>query len=301
MVPTKQMETALITVIIIAILFLAWAITMTVLWSGQNDDEIEIIAPKQKTIYNDSTTKKQNTNNNNNNNDDNKLPFKLHYFEPYQRNLLVWSHHDAITAHTTNGVEWEPHIAEAIVNNLKPNTTFIDIGANIGLTTASVYHRVKHQNLNLDYIMIEMQNVPGYMAEYNTNNVPNRTIYYAGLSDTSAQIVSWNPGSHDNNGGTSIRDDATSSNNSFRVPTIQISDLHIDKPISVVKIDIEGAEDRLIRQTSQNDNFWSHQRPETVIIEIWPDRFDEIDRLFDNQGYNLAEHLGGHDYIYRPV
>lgn len=55
--------------------------------------------------------------------------------------LVVFGAGDTISDAIVRGQEWDAHVADTVAEHMTDNTTFLDIGANIGTTTLAVARR----------------------------------------------------------------------------------------------------------------------------------------------------------------
>ncbi len=79
---------------------------------------------------------------------------------------------------------------------------------------------------------------------------------------------------------------------------ITLDSLNIKNPVSLVKIDVEGFENHVLAGGVQ---FFDLHRP-TLFIELWsktPEKTAAVQAQLDLMGYELNEHIGGDDYVYK--
>ena len=136
---------------------------------------------------------------------------------------------------------WEPRIAMSIRNALKryPKSTFLDIGANIGM------HTLVMANLGNDVIAVEPKwsTIKRLHKSVNLNHLSNRiTLVTNGISDVRNNLTLYCNG-HNQGGSTMIKNAASHCQETIK--TILMDDLlevlHRGQQL-VIKMDIEGSE-----------------------------------------------------------
>jgi FkbM family methyltransferase len=155
-----------------------------------------------------------------------------------------------------NGV-WEPHISKLIMDSMKPGGVFVDIGANIG------WHSKIVQNAGYDIIAFEPEPENYNILKENCTKIGS-TLHTVALGDkTETLLIERNS---INYGDSFISDTGTTS-----VTVVRLDDL-IDQEtiakISVVKMDVQGFETRVIKGAT--DFFNSLSKGTTIIIEVSP-------------------------------
>ncbi len=152
---------------------------------------------------------------------------------------------------------------------LSPETTFLDIGVNLGQTLL----KVKAVDKSIPYIGFEPNpTCVNYINNLvSANSFQDTAIYPVGISDSSS-VLNLNLFSDDeHDSSASIIEDfrgSTSIKKSINVPVFKFEDISIEKAsnIGVIKIDVEGAEVEVLSGIKQH---LKSQRP-FVLIEILP-------------------------------
>jgi FkbM family methyltransferase len=156
----------------------------------------------------------------------------------------------------TDGV-WEPRISRLIVDSMKPGGVFVDIGANIG------WHSKIVQNEGYDVIAFEPEPENFNILKENCNK-PDSTLYTVALGDKAETLlIERNP---NNYGDSFISETGTKS-----VSVVRLDDLLDEETIarvSVIKMDVQGYETKVISGASNFFNSLSNGT--TIIIEVSP-------------------------------
>lgn len=166
---------------------------------------------------------------------------------------------------------------------------FLDIGANIGLSTLGT--RLLTRNKFTSHC-IEMNSRIFESLRMNTKTHPNIRIYNFGVGlACGLENMCYN---EYNNGATSI--DYKSSDRKIFY-SIKKLDCVRDyfKNISVVKIDIEGYEYKALYGMSE---FLKEQKPD-IFIEIFPDKFNDVNRILSSYDYELKDKYPDFNYHFR--
>jgi FkbM family methyltransferase len=150
---------------------------------------------------------------------------------------------------------WEPHISDIIVNGMKPNGIFVDIGANIG------WHSKVVQNAGYNVIAFEPLAMNFELLKQNCEK-DNSHLYQLGLSnEASTSNMRIDPANY----GNSWIDNAGSDS----IKVVKLDDVinsEIAQQVDVVKIDVQGFETRVIQGGS---NFFNALRSgTTIVIEV---------------------------------
>ena len=201
---------------------------------------------------------------------------------------------------------WEPNICALIAENIKPNTDFLDIGANIGLITLGVRKALSGTG---KIHCFECDNRTFNFLSFNTSHYNNILLYNFGLSDKqnigSMSVNIYNFGcnhfsstmdetfEYEHN---KINTNLTKNNHIYfsLLPLDFLKDTFTNK-ISVIKVDIEGFEYHFL--IGAKEVILQH-RP-VIIIEIFKQNKLKVDELLTEYGY-IGNYLGKEDYIYYP-
>jgi len=210
---------------------------------------------------------------------------------------------------------WDTKAVVHICNNLVPGTDFLDIGANIGLITLGVdlyNNEVTNKPINkihcfecnpeifdcLKFNMKNKKNVQMYnfaLADkeqlcnmrfnyYNNGNTIIKTVYENGKT-LDIPVNYPDPFEHER------RLDYNVFIPAFSLDTIMHN---FTTRVSVIKLDVEGFECRVIQGGKQ---FLDFHRP-AIVCELAKDKFAEANELLVSYNYKMSQQLGPDDYIY---
>ena len=160
---------------------------------------------------------------------------KLPDFRMYVR-LDDW----AVGARIAVKRSYEPHVTRTLRQLLKPGTSFVDIGANIGYYTLLA---AAHVGSSGKVIAFEpsSDNCGILRMSLQANHFTNVNLYPFAVADVEG-IVGF--GMDDSNGRISLDDPASAA---YQVRAVTLDTFLKDQPqIDVIKIDIEGAEGRAL-------------------------------------------------------
>lgn len=191
--------------------------------------------------------------------------------------------------------EYEDHIQELLTSLAIPGSVVVDIGANIGIHTIplSRYVGIKGQIVAFEP---DPDNYRILLRNINVNGLTNVNAHQLALSSKSGSALLYQ--SSDNRGGLSLQHENTDEYGPQMDPVAvktAVGDnffADLDKPISLVKIDVEGAEPLVLlgmEKTLQKNPTIA------VIFEFWPRyvRNFNIDPLefltkLEKDGFHLA-------------
>lgn len=177
-----------------------------------------------------------------------------------------------------NGVElslfetgtYEKGTIQLLENYLKEGSTFLDIGANIGLMSVIASNYVGTQGI-VYAVEANPHTVPILQANVDLNACKNVEVIPVALSDTSGTAVlfeNWKV----NRGGASLISQS-SEEQGVEVKMERLDDLFDENtPVQLVKIDVEGFEPQVLRGGM---NWFRKQQP-VFIIEVSEKREKEV-------------------------
>ncbi len=206
---------------------------------------------------------------------------------PKYGHVYVLDTDDLISKFIIDKDVWEEDLCRKMADNYVPGTDMVDIGANMGLNTL-LMHKMKPVTGKVH--LFEPQFDCFTVLEYNTRDIP-REIYNLCLSDT-YDMLSYNKVG-DNVGGTSMTQNPTV--NQIKVAAVPLDTIKFDNRVSLVKIDVEGAE-RFVLQGGRK--FFETHKP-ALVIEIWEDKRAEVMHVLQSMNYVMVEKLGGHDFLFK--
>ena len=195
---------------------------------------------------------------------------------------------DYISGVITNNNIWEEHICKILADNYVPNTDVLDIGANIGLSSIRM-NQINPISPGCKIHLFEPQHDVFSILEYNTKNIP-RILYNIGLSDKN-KILNFSK-KQDNIGATSMN--TIENNDNIHVMSTYLDNITFERPISVVKMDVEGGEEDTLNGGLV---FFEKYKP-TLIIEIWGKNRDIVLSVLKNMNY-IQLWNQKYDYIFK--
>ena len=184
--------------------------------------------------------------------------------------------------------EKEEHLA--LLPLLKPSMTFVDIGANVG--TYSVFVGSKVQG-NLTLLAFEPHPRTFEKLRFNlrANQLPVDHLFNLGVGPDHASVPLWSDGGS-NIGHTSMLKSGTSnpkvSNQVTIAPLLPLLLEHDVASIDLLKIDIEGYEDRALApffDSASNDLLPKHLLIEVAHQHLWE---RDLLQILDQKGYELT-------------
>lgn len=206
---------------------------------------------------------------------------------------------DAIKQHINSGAGWEAHIKKLIEEHTRPGSAALDIGAHIGTHTMSM---AKAVGVTGQVFAFEPQRklFRELVENLKLNRMLNVTPLRFAIGEGDAMIVEMGKTATGNEGGTGIG----SGGDQVELRTI---DSFGFRRVSLVKIDVEGFENHVIRGAQET---LARERP-LLIVEILggvvydtatPEQrrmIDETKALIASLGYRV-ERVGPHDYMGFP-
>ena len=157
----------------------------------------------------------------------------------------VITNDEGISKHIINNHIWEEQILNLIVKYTKKNSSFIDIGANIGCHCIGLKKKTPNSNINI--IAFEPQPFIYDILKYNMENSCDQyKCYDKGLSNEPTTIYMEMP-DYDtckNPGGVGLNLNGNdNSNTPIEIVTL---DSYKFENISLIKIDVEGLENQVL-------------------------------------------------------
>ena len=183
------------------------------------------------------------------------------------------------------------------IDSFEKNSTFMDIGSNIG--AFSIYAAVKRNctvysfepSLNANYIFLiniaknKLKNLvslyPVLLSDYKDHqffetNIPNDTL------DNLSGFNFLNEGSHE------INSESPLSHVNYFVASLNFEDLHFNKDINHLKIDVDGNEKQVLQTCSL---ILKQNSLQSIMIEldVSDKHYLEIIGLLENNGYKICD------------
>lgn len=209
---------------------------------------------------------------------------------PSYGEIYIFNDQDAISSSIMKSGYpiWEEKLCNVMAENYVPGTDMLDIGANLGLNT--IYMN-KIKQITGTVHLFEPQSDVFTMLKFNTRNLKSRKLYNITLGGPKPEILSFSQ-QLNNVGGTNIR---TGTKGSVNVASIPLDLISFDNPISFIKMDVEGAEYKVLLGAR---NTLAKFSP-TLLIEISPETEKEVRHLLCDYGYKEVDHVGGIDYLFK--
>ena len=132
---------------------------------------------------------------------------------------------------------YEPHVEATLDRLLQPGDVFVDVGANVGYHTVRASHAVG-QSGRVVAIEANPENARLIAHTIGVNAMTNVEVVPIALSDNRGHVVF---GTHVGSNGGFLNPASSSSGQGTLVPTFAMDDIGLEK-VSVIKIDVEGAE-----------------------------------------------------------
>ena len=209
--------------------------------------------------------------------------------------------------HICNSIQkhksWELQLSEEIAKYYKPNSIFIDIGANYGTHSIYIGNKIKMNNEIGKVYAFEIQpkiyNL--FLKNIKDNNLDSCIIpIFNGLGNSHSiidLIIPKDYDLHENPGGISlINKTQNDSDDKISTSIITLDSLNLNN-ISVIKIDVEGYEIEALTGSIETIN----RNNPVIIMEIWPDNKEKYFEWFklNLPNYDI-ETLNGWDYLLKP-
>jgi len=177
---------------------------------------------------------------------------------------------------------FEPEVKRFIENTLEPGDVFIDIGANLGYYTLIASRMI---GANGCVFAFEPEPTAFHLLNMNItiNELYNITAENKAVSDKEDEIELWI--SSINFGGSKIIGSPPNIMTKIKVESVSLDNYFKDftKSIKLIKIDVEGAENLVIRGSRK---ILSKNRDIQVIMELWPYNEQEVYGIMGDLGFS---------------
>lgn len=175
---------------------------------------------------------------------------KFDYFE-----ICTLENDCAVNKAITEGVLWEPHIINYLKFNADRNKDFIDIGSNFGWHSLIAHKHYKNvHSFEPQKVLCELQN-----QSIKNSNITNIKVHNVALNDTKGE-AQLNPVSYDSSFNTG---DVSIGRGGENVNLNTLDSFNFDN-ISVIKIDVQGLEYKVIKGAEQT----IRKNTPDVIVEL---------------------------------
>jgi FkbM family methyltransferase len=194
------------------------------------------------------------------------------------------------------GEIYEPHLVEAFRSLLSPETIAVDIGANIGVHSIAM-SLLQPKLYRIHAFEPHPEILP--ILKLNAKQNPIIRVEEYALSDEEKKAEMRFLNGTDNPGGSLVFDMGGSNKPDFVIEQRCLDSYEFDESISLMKIDVEGHEMKVIRGAL--DTIQAHKP--NLIVEIWdldnlPIREEKI-RFITSLGYSV-EPLSQIDLLFLP-
>jgi FkbM family methyltransferase len=198
---------------------------------------------------------------------------------------------------------WEKHLSEEIEKYYKPNTIYVDIGANYGTHSVYIANKIKKEGGTGKVLSFECQPkiIEIFKENVNINELNDYIqLFEYGLGNTEGSldmIIPKDYNNHNNPGGISLKNNnLTETENKISVPIKKLDDLDLNN-ISIIKIDVEGFEleafEGGIETIKRNKPY--------ILIEIWANNKDKyFEWINTNFPFYEIKSVSNDDYLLVP-
>ncbi len=218
--------------------------------------------------------------------------------------LMELDARDYVTAHILADSIYEPTITSLTTGLLKEGAVFVDVGANVGYYTllASVL-------VGAGGMVVAIEPNPDTVERLRRNIRLNKftNIFTVPVAATETeQYLEFFEADVSNTGKSSLSSKNARSSKSAVVRGIPLDEIiqgHNIQRVDLVKIDVEGAELRVLQGMSA---IMETFRP-TIITELFPELLanlgasvDQVAECFRYKGYVLAQQIDANNYLWAP-
>lgn len=163
-----------------------------------------------------------------------------------------------------------------------------DIGANIGVFTIPLAHLVGPAGL---VVAIEPERMNYYTlcANVAVNNLQEVVCLRYCVSDKSGTMAvpDLDHNARQNFGGLEL-DKPNSRANGFPVPVVRLDHLEVTKPVKLIKVDVEGMEERVLRGAARTIE---KHRPFLYVENDRREKSESLRRYIASLGYRMWDHF----------
>lgn len=222
---------------------------------------------------------------------------------PHYPKICLFDESDGISKAVIEGADWEPEVCEEMARLYVPGTDVIDVGACFGLNSLGMHRR---KPITGTVHLFEPQHDVFSALRYNSRHLPNNKLYNIALADTVRLLFFEQV--HGNVGGTPFQGEGGSRSSPFACPmsstiihtlAAPLDSFYFPNPISVIKIDAEGAELNVLRGARE---IIDKHRP-AILIEVWIPNRKDVFALLQDMEYVLVENIKndfGDDFVFKP-
>lgn len=199
---------------------------------------------------------------------------------------------DTIAEHMKRGIFYDKEVVEMAKLLIKPNTDVIDLGSNFGQMAIEFSRHCKGGKV---YSFEAQKQVFEVLSNnIKANNITNIVTHYNAVTDKSNEEVYFPEVNFDKFktlGSFGI--EFNNSQNANPVKTIKIDDIEFEKPISFMKVDIQGAD--LMALKGSINTIRKHKMP--IIFEYEEDLSGQFNTTFQD----YVEFVASIDYKFDKI
>lgn len=203
---------------------------------------------------------------------------------------------------------WEESIVDILVKNLRPNSEMLDIGANIGLVTLGVMKKAKEKGISIRRVHC-FECMPTTFFLLSENTLPYKDIVYLYPCAVSEKQSLCNISVNEYNQGCNyiyetndsihtydhIKYGEYTENKRMFLPSISLDTISYQfQDISVVKIDVEGFEEHVLRGMT---SILKTHRP-VIVVEVFEQQ--PVFEYMKTIGYTQYQLLEDKNVVFYP-
>lgn len=174
---------------------------------------------------------------------------------------------------------YEPEVWRVIMSHIRIRDTVVEVGASIGIYTLALASRV-----GVDGRVVAFEPDPASATELETNIAVNGwqnrvAVMRAAVGDGCGQVqfaAARGMESH-----IAIDSDAGSSTQAISVPLVTLDSAFPDTPVNLLKIDVEGFEEPVLRG-AQHLLADPMRRPRAIVVEVHPFAWEAVGTTSDS-------------------
>lgn len=222
---------------------------------------------------------------------------------PHYPQICVFDDADGISKAVMSGIDWERVVCNTLAQQYVPGTDVIDVGANLGLNSIGMHRR---NSVTGTIHMFEPQHDVFTALRYNARHIP-AMLYNMSVAD-SVRMLSFEQ-VYGNIGGTPLQGLGGAISSPFALPVsarsthvlaVPLDAFSFPNRVSVIKIDVEGAELSVLMGAQQ---LVAKHRP-AIVIEVWQQNRESVFGQLRKMGYVLREEIKdtfGDDFLWMPA
>jgi FkbM family methyltransferase len=209
---------------------------------------------------------------------------------------------DVIAIHMKRGEFFEPDVITLAKKYIKPNTAVLDIGANFGqmsiefaktVGAGGYVYSFEAQKAVFDILSLNIE----------ANNLKNVECVYGAVYKNTNEVFFFPPPDFTKFGSYGSFGLNVENKEGVEVKSITIDSLHIDRPISFMKIDVQGSD--LFALEGARETIMKHRMPilfefEEQFQEKFQTNFNQYVQFVQSVQYEFAETIMGINFLILP-